>query len=242
MRETEYHASRDTNQAAAMSYVRKILAIVSKDIIAELRTKEMFSAMFVFAVLTIVIFNFAFDLRTGGEQVVDLAPGVLWVAFAFAGVLGLNRAFVLEKDRGCLEGLLLAPMDHTVVYFGKLLSTLLFMLVVEAIMLVVFTVLFGVNLFDLKLILIVLLGTLGFAGVGTLLSAVTAQTRAREVLLPILLLPIAAPVLIAAVKATAGLLDGLPLADVARWLQLLVAFDAIFPAVAFMTFDYVVKE
>jgi heme exporter protein B len=226
-----------------MSYLRKIGAIVWKDIIAELRTKEMFSAMFVFAVLTIVVFNFAFSLdRASGEQTIAAAPGVLWVAFAFAGVLGLNRAFVLEKDRGCLDGLLLAPMDHTAVYFGKMLSTLLFMLVVEAIMLVVFTVWFGVNLLDLRLILIVVLGTLGFAGVGTLLSAVTAQTRAREVLLPILLLPVAAPVLVAAVQATAGVLDGLPLAEIAAWVYLLVAFAVIFPAVAFMFFDYVVQE
>ena len=225
-----------------MSYLRKVWAIVWKDIIAELRTKEMFSAMFVFSVLTVVIFNFAFELRAGGAQVRAVAPGALWVAFAFAGVLGLNRAFVLEKDRGCLEGLLLAPMDHTAVYFGKMVSTLLFMLVVEAFILPVFTAFFGVSLFDPKLVLIVVLGTLGFAGVGTLLSAMTAQTRAREVLLPILLLPVAAPVLIAAVKATAGVLDGLPLAEIVRWLYLLIAFDLIFPAVALMTFDYVVKE
>jgi heme exporter protein B len=224
-----------------MNYLRKILAIVWKDIIAELRTKEMFSAMFVFAVLTMVTFNFAFELR-GVDRVREAAPGILWVAFTFAGVLGLNRAFVLEKDRGCLEGLLLAPVDHTAVYFGKMISTVLFMLVVEALILPVFTVFFGVNLLNLRLALIVLLGTLGFAGVGTLLSAMTAQTRAREVLLPILLLPVAAPVLIFAVKATAGVLDGLPLSEIARWLQMLVAFDVIFPAVAFMTFDYVVKE
>ncbi len=224
-----------------MNYLRKILAIVWKDIVAELRTKEMFSAMFVFAVLVIVIFNFAFELR-GIDRVREAAPGILWVAFTFAGVLGLNRAFVLEKDRGCLEGLLLAPVDHTAVYFGKMISTLLFMLVVEAIILPVFTAFFGINLLNLRLVLIVVLGTLGFAGVGTLLSAMTAQTRAREVLLPILLLPVAAPLLIFAVKATAGVLDGLPLSDIARWLQMMAAFDVIFPAVAFMTFDYVVKE
>ena len=224
-----------------MSYLRKILAIVWKDIVAELRTKEMFSAMFVFAVLVIVIFNFAFELR-GVDRAREAAPGILWVSFTFAGVLGLNRAFVLEKDRGCLEGLLLAPVDHTAVYFGKMISTLLFMLVVEALILPVFTVFFGINLLRPWLVLVVVLGTLGFAGVGTLLSAMTAQTRAREVLLPILLLPVAAPVLIFAVKATAGVLDGLPLSDIARWLELLVAFDVIFPAVAFMTFDYVVKE
>jgi heme exporter protein B len=225
-----------------MSYFRKVLAIVWKDIVAELRTKEMFSAMFVFAVLVIVVFNFAFDLRVSGERVRQVAPGALWVAFSFAGILGLNRAFVMEKDRGCLEGLLLAPVDHTAVYFGKMISTALFMLVVEALMLPVFTAFFGVNLFDLRLILIIILGTVGFAGVGTLLSAMTAQTRSREVLLPILLLPVAAPVLIAAVKATSGILDGLAMSEIAIWLQLLVAFDIIFPAVAFMSFDYVVKE
>jgi len=225
-----------------MSYLRRVAAIIWKDVVAELRTKEMFSAMFVFSVLVIVIFNFAFDLRVSGDRVRQVAPGALWVAFAFAGVLGLNRAFILERDRGCLDGLLLAPVDHTAIYFGKTLSTVLFMLVVEAFTLPVFTAFFGVNLFDGRLLLIVLLGTVGFAGVGTILSAMTAQTRAREVLLPILLLPVAAPVLIAAVKATAGILDGLALSEIARWLQLLVAFAVIFPAVAVMTFDYVVKE
>ena len=225
-----------------MAYLRKVFAIVWKDIVAELRTKEMFSAMFVFAVLVIVVFNFAFDLRVSGDRVREVAPGALWVAFAFSGVLGLNRAFVMEKDRGCLEGLLLAPVDHTAVYFGKMISTVLFMLVVEALMLPVFTAFFGVNLFDLRLVLVIVLGTVGFAGVGTILSAMTAQTRAREVLLPILLLPVAAPVLIAAVKATSGILDGLTMNEIARWWQLLLAFDVIFPAAAFMTFDFVVKE
>jgi heme exporter protein B len=198
--------------------------------------------MFVFAVLVIVVFNFAFDLRVSGERVRQVAPGALWVAFAFAGILGLNRAFVAEKDRGCLEGLLLAPVDHTAIYFGKMISTVLFMLVVEALMLPVFTAFFGVNLFDLRLVIIIVLGTVGFASVGTILSAMTAQTRAREVLLPILLLPVAAPVLIAAVKATAGILDGLTMADVSLWWQLLLAFAFLYPAIAFMTFDFIVKE
>ena len=225
-----------------MSYLRKVSAIVWKDIVAELRTKEMFSAMFVFAVLVIVVFNFAFDLRVSGERVRQVAPGALWVAFAFAGILGLNRAFVAEKDRGCLEGLLLAPVDHTAIYFGKMISTVLFMLIVEALMLPVFTAFFGVNLLDLRLVFIIVLGTVGFASVGTILSAMTAQTRAREVLLPILLLPVAAPVLIAAVKATSGILDGLTMAEIALWWQLLLAFAFLYPAVAFMTFDFIVKE
>jgi heme exporter protein B len=216
------------------------LAIVHKDIIAELRTKEMFSSMFVFALLVIVIFNFAFELRVANVK--QVAPGVLWVTFTFAGMLGLNRSFILEKDKGCLEGLLLAPVDRSAIYFGKMLGNLIFMSVVEAIVLPIFWVLFNPPLFSPALILILFLGTLGFAGVGTLFSAIAVHTRAREVMLPILLFPIVVPLMIAAVKITGGLLDGQPLSEMRNWLNLLVGFDIIFLTVSYMTFDYVVEE
>ncbi len=223
-----------------MRALRQLGAIVWKDISAELRTKEMFSSMFVFVFLALVVFNFAFELRV--DNVRQVAPGVLWVAFSFAGVLGLNRAFILEKDRGCLEGLLLSPLDRSLIYFAKVLSNLLFMLVVEALALPIFSALFNLPLLRPDLGVVVLLGTVGFAGVGTLFSAMVVNTRAREVLLPVLLFPIVTPVLIAAVKLTGGLLDGEPLLAMGNWLRLLVAFDAIFLAVSYMTFDYVVEE
>jgi heme exporter protein B len=223
-----------------IGFLRKILAIVHKDIIAELRTKEMFSSMFVFALLVIVIFNFAFELRVANVK--QVAPGVLWVTFTFAGMLGLNRSFILEKDKGCLEGLLLAPVDRSAIYFGKMLGNLIFMSVVEAIVLPIFWVLFNPPLFSPALILILVLGTLGFAGVGTLFSAIAVHTRAREVMLPILLFPIVVPLMIAAVKITGGLLDGQPLSEMRNWLNLLVGFDIIFLTVSYMTFDYVVEE
>lgn len=223
-----------------MAFAKKILAIVHKDIIAELRTKEMFSSMFVFALLVIVIFNFAFELRV--DNVKQVAPGVLWVAFTFAGMLGLNRSFILEKDKGCLEGLLLAPVGRSAIYFGKMLGNLIFMSVVEAIVLPIFWVLFNPPLFSPALILVVVLGTVGFAGVGTLFSAIAVHTRAREVMLPILLFPVVVPLMIAAVKTTGGLLDGQPLAEMRNWLNLLVGFDVIFLTVSYMTFDYVVEE
>jgi heme exporter protein B len=223
-----------------MVLAKKILAIVHKDIIAELRTKEMFSSMFVFALLVIVIFNFAFELRVANIK--QVSPGVLWVAFTFAGMLGLNRSFILEKDKGCLEGLLLAPVDRSAIYFGKMLGNLIFMSVVEAIVLPIFWVLFNPPLFSPALILVIVLGTLGFAGVGTLFSAIAVHTRAREVMLPILLFPIVVPLMIAAVKITGGLLDGQPLSEMRNWLNLLVGFDVIFLAVSYMTFDYVVEE
>jgi heme exporter protein B len=223
-----------------IGFLRKILAIVHKDIVAELRTKEMFSSMFVFALLVIVIFNFAFELRVANVK--QVAPGVLWVTFTFAGMLGLNRSFILEKDKGCLEGLLLAPVDRSAIYFGKMLGNLIFMSVVEAIVLPIFWVLFNPPLFSPALVLVIVLGTLGFAGVGTLFSAIAVHTRAREVMLPILLFPIVVPLMIAAVKITGGLLDGQPLSEMRNWLNLLVGFDIIFLTVSYMTFDYVVEE
>jgi heme exporter protein B len=223
-----------------MVYTRKVFAIVWKDVTAELRTKDIFSSMFVFALLTVVIFQFAFDLRADNVRLV--VPGVIWVAITFAGTLGLSRSFILEQDRGSLEGLLLAPVDRSAIYFGKLIGNLLFIAAVELLLLPAASVFFNISLISPPLLLIVLLGTVGFASVGTLFSALSVNTRAREVLLPILLFPIMVPVLIAGVRATGALLDGGTLSDIGRWLRLLVAYDGIFIAAAFLLFDYVVEE
>lgn len=221
-------------------FTRKVMAIVWKDLVAEMRTKEIFTSMFVFAFLVVVIFNFAFELKR--VELDAIGPGILWVAFTFAGVLGLNRAFVLEKDRDCLEGLMLCPVDRSVIYVGKLVGILIFMTVMEAIALPIFAVLSNLPLFLPELIPIIFLGTLGFATVGTLFSAMAVNTRTREVMLPVLLFPIVVPVIIAAVKATGQVLGGHPLSAAADWLNLLVAFDVIFFVVAFLTFEYVIEE
>ncbi len=222
-----------------MSYLSKVLAIVWKDVVAELRTKEMFSSMLVFSLLVIVIFNFSFDLRV--ENIAQVAPGVLWVTFAFASTLELNRSLALEMENDCLDGLLLAPMDRSAIYFGKMLGNLIFICTIEALILPIFSVLFDLNLIRPSLLLTIFLGTVGFAGVGTLLSAIAVNTRAREVMLPVLLFPIILPVVIAATKVTGGILDGIPLGDLAHWLRFLVAFDVIFLVVSYMTFDFVVQ-
>jgi len=223
-----------------MTFLRKVLAIVWKDVTAELRTKDIFSSMFVFALLAVMIFQFAFDLRADNVRVV--APGVIWVAITFSGVLGLSRSFILEQDRGSLEGLLLAPVDRSAIYFGKVIGNLIFILFMEALLLPVASIFFNISLVSPGLLLFVLLGTVGFASVGTLFSALSVNTRAREVMLPILLFPVMIPVLIAGVQATAGILDGEPLSEMNHWLRLLVAYDAIFFATAFLLFDYVVEE
>ena len=223
-----------------MNFLNKVLTIVWKDVLAELRTKEMFSSMFVFALLLLVIFNFSFELRI--ENIAEVAPGVLWVTFAFAGTLELNRSLSLEMEEGCLDGLLLAPMERTAIYFGKMLGNLIFISAIEALMLPIFSALFDLNLLQPALLLTIFLGTVGFAVVGTLLSAMAVNTRAREVMLPVLLFPIILPVVISAVKVTAGILDGLPISDLVRWLRFLTGFDIIFLVVSYMTFDYVVES
>lgn len=223
-----------------MGYLSKVLAIVRKDVRAELRTKDILSSMLVFAALSVLIFQFAFDLRADNVRLV--LPGVLWISITFAGVLGLNRSFILEQDRGSLEGLLLAPVDRSAIYFGKLIGNLLFIGVVELILLPLTSVFFNIWLVTPDLLLVLALGTFGFAAVGTLFAALSVNTRAREVMLPILLFPIMVPVLIAGVRATGALLDGEPLSETAQWLRLLVAYDAIFTAAAFLLFDYVVEE
>jgi len=151
----------------------------------------------------------------------SVATGVLWVTFAFAGTLGLNRSMAMEKDRGSLDGLLLAPVDRSAIYFGKALGNLLFMLIVEAIVIPTFSVLYNLNLLKAGLLLVVLLGSVGYIAVGTLLSSMAVQARTRDVLLPILLFPVAVPVLLASVKASNGFLIGLEMVEIWPWLNLL---------------------
>jgi len=221
-------------------YTKAVSAIVWKDLQAEFRSRELFSAMLVFSLLIILIFNFALELDVKTRQ--SVTAGVLWSTFAFAGTLGLNRSMAIEKDRGCLDGLLLAPVDRSAIYFGKLISNLVFMLVVEVIVLPIYSILYGINLFQPGLLLVILLGSVGYVGVGTLLAAMSVQTRTRDILLPILLFPVVIPVILAAVKASAGYLEGIEFSEILSSLSLLIAYDVIFIAVAFMVFDNVVEE
>ncbi len=234
------HPPLAADSSLLTSTLRALGAIVWKDLAAELRSRELLSAMLVFALLVILIFNFALELDVRTRATVT--SGILWVTFAFAGTLGLNRSMAMEKDRGCLDGLLLAPVDRSAIYFGKAIGNLIFMVVVEAIVLPVYSVLYNINLFKPGLLVVILLGSIGYVAVGTLLSSMAVQTRTRDVLLPILLFPLVIPVLVAAVKASNGFLQGLPMGDIWPWINLLIVYDVIFTAVAFMVFDYVVEE
>jgi heme exporter protein B len=222
------------------SFLRAAGAVVWKDLAAELRSRELLGAMLVFALLVILIFNFALELDVRARSAVT--AGVLWVTFTFAGTLGLNRSMAVEKDRGCLDGLLLAPVDRSALYFGKVVGNLVFMLLVEAVVLPVYSILYNVNLFVPGLLGVILLGSIGYVGVGTLLASMAVQARTRDVLLPILLFPLVLPVLVAALKASQGFLQALEFTEIAPWINLMLVYDVIFLTVAWMVFDFVVEE
>ena len=224
---------------SALAVVRQLLW---KDLVLELRTREILTSMVVFAMLVAVVFNFAFS--PSPQDALRLLPGMLWVTLAFASTLGLSRSFVLERDQQCLEALRLYPFDPGLIYAGKLLSNLLSLLAVEALLLPALAVIAGVPLLGHvgPLAAVLFLGSVGLVAVGTLFSAMSVNTRIREVLLPVLLFPLAAPVLISGVRATLGILAGRPWADVLPGVRLLVAFDVIFVVVGYFIFEYVVEE
>jgi heme exporter protein B len=229
-----------------MTLFRKAWVIARKDILAELRSREMLGSMGAFAVLIILLFAFAFDLRTGSAtstaRASTVTPGALWVVIAFVGMLGLSRSLTSEIDRGSFDALLLTPVDRSAIFLGKAVGIIIFMFVVEALILPLFVIFFNQPFLQPAIIVIVALGTIGYGGIGTLLSTMSANTRLREVLLPVLLLPIAIPALLAAVKCTAGALDGREFAEWANWFGLLVAFDLVMLGAAFLVYDYVVED
>ena len=228
--------SRLCGRARLLSTVR---ALVWRDLLVEYRSREVLGGGIVFALLSLVVFNFAIDLRPDTAE--DVAPGILWIGFAFAGMLSFGRSFAVERERGTLDGLLLAPIDRGAIYLARAATNTILMVIVELVGLPVFAALYNVRVAWGDMLLTIALGTIGFAGAGTLVAAIAASTRARELMLPLLLLPLTVPVLIASVKATAIALGARP-ADSPPWLQLLAGFDVIMVAASFLVFEYVLEE
>jgi len=213
-----------------------------KDVTVELRARERVNAMLFFAALVLFIFNFA--LGPDQEKLREVAPGLLWLAFLFTGMLGLARSFQAERENECFEELLLTPGDRESIYYGKLAGTVLFMVMAEALILPLFGILYNLDIWRHlpSLALVAFLGTVGFSAVGTLLAAMTAHLRAREVMLPLLLFPLTVPVILGSVRATEAILAGEGLAGVSHWLKLLVGFDVIFLVVSPLVFEFVLEE
>jgi heme exporter protein B len=223
-----------------MTFLKAASTVFWKDVLCELRGKEIVLSVLVFALLIIVMFSFAFE--PGGQTARLVAPGILWVGFAFAGVLGLNRSFAIEKERGSIDGLLLCPVGREAIFAGKMASSLVFMLVVEVVLLPLFAVLYNLPFALAPLLLIAVITTIGFSAVGCLFSAMAVNTRAREIMLPLLFFPLVSPILIAAVKASGIVLAGQSLSEAAMWLEIIGAFDLIFVAISAVAFEYVLEE
>ena len=224
---------------------RQFKAILRKDLTRELRTREMLVSMVLFVLLAMVVFHYAFAVKEN----VDLTyftGGMLWATFLFAMLLGLNRSFAQEKDERCLDGLLLCPVDRVTIFLAKTAGNFIFLLIIQAVAVPVFTLFFIERsyLADLPLfVLVLLLADLGICALGTLLATISMNTRSRDLLLPILFLPLIVPVLIAATAATTGIFaEGASLGDLATRLLFLLGFDLIFMVAAYGTYDFAIGE
>ena len=224
-----------------MTFARRAFIVVWKDLLVERRSKETLNALLFFSLLLLFLFQFA--LGSDRERLTSALPGLLWLGFILSGLLALGRTFIAERENDCWDALLLTPGDKSAIYLGKLAGNLLLMLAVEAILVGLFVVFLNLDIARALpgLALVAGLGTLGLASVGTLFAAMTAHVRARELLFPVLLLPIQIPVLLGAVKATEAILLGEPLGAVAHWLKLLTAADVIYLTVGVLTFDAILE-
>ena len=212
-----------------------VVAIVSKDLRAEMRSRELLSVMGLFALLSVLVFSFALELDRVARA--EAVSGVLWVTLIFASVLGLNRSLALESN---LDALLLAPILRSAIFVGKLAGNAIFTAAVGLVLLPLMTALYGMNLLDIRVIVTTVVGIFGFCTIGTLLATMTVHTRAREALLPIALLPVALPFLLTAVRATKGILAGA--SDWQVWLQLLLGITVIYLVLCHLLYGYVVEE
>jgi heme exporter protein B len=221
--------------------VRGALAILLKDVRIEWRTRESLASVFVLGVLLLVVFSVAHDPEP--EAAPALAPAVLWVTFVFTGLLGIQRGFLLERENDCLAGLLSAPLDPASIYAGKLAANVVLLGVTQAVVVPLVGLFLHLDLWPVLpgLVVVLVLGNLGFAALATLFAAVAVRTRAREVMLPLLLLPLLVPLLIAAVQSTRAVLaDGL--AGARDGIAVLAAFDVVFLVAGWLLFEYVVRD
>ncbi len=222
--------------------MRAALAILKKDLRMEFRSKESILAMWIFSLLIFVIFNFTFEVSR--LVMLEIAPGLLWVAFVFSGMFGLNQSFALEKENGNLRAMALMPVDGGQIYVGKFLSVTLIMLMFEALIFPIFIIFYDLQLSleMLKLIPVILAGTIGFTSLGTILSAVAVHTRNQQILLSMLLWPLVSPIIIWSVTLTGMVVSGEVTPAFYPLLLRVGAFDVIFFTLSYMLFDFILED
>ena len=221
-------------------YFKYIGIIYWKDVLVEIRSKEITLSVFVFSLIILVIFNFAFDPTA--KTVLYVAPGILWSAILFGGVLGLNRTFAMEINDGGWIGMIISPVPKDALFFGKVLSTFTLMVVVEGILLTLIIAMFDLHINWLAMVLVSFMALIGFSVLGTLFSAIAVFTRAQEVMLPILFLPLISPVIIAAVESSGQIFMGGDVFTVIDWLGLMAAINLLYIALCPFCFGLTLKE
>jgi heme exporter protein B len=205
-----------------------------------MRNREVVLSILVFSGLVLVIFNFAVELTVTNANTVG--PGVFWVAVTFSSVIGINRSFIVEKDGDAIDGLLLTPVSRDIILVGKTLGNFIFMFVALIVLMPTFTALFNVNILTVEISVIAVMALFGLSVLGTLFSAIAVNTRAREIMLPVLFLPLAIPILIAATEGTARITEGGGWGEAAQWIQIIGAFDVVFVVAALLTFGFLLED
>jgi heme exporter protein B len=224
-----------------MEFLRQLNLLLWKDLLLEVRRRESLLTMFFFGALMLFVFHFAFDLVP--ERVIDMTPGLLWLAFLFTGTLGLAQLFQAERENHCLDALLLSPLDRGALFLAKACFNLLLMSLVELIVIPLFWILFNLETWYLlpKLLLITSAGTVGFCVLGTMMSAITLRARARELLLPLVFFPLMIPVILATIQCLAAVLRAGEIGEALPWLRLLIGFDVIFVTLGVLIFDWIIE-
>ncbi len=224
-----------------MNYFKALFTIVKKDVLMEMRTKEVVNASLVFAILLVIVFSFI--MEPGSEVEKKIAGGIFWMAVTFSGILGLNKTMMSELEGGNFEALMLAPVDKSAIFFGKVISNMLVLILLEIILIPLFLIFYSINIVSHPLMIAVLfLATYGYALVGTLFSMISVRTNSREIMLPLLLLPIMIPILIAAILSTNIFISGSDIIYSYNWIKLTAVFDIIFTAVIFGIFSAIIEE
>ena len=225
-----------------MYFLKTIYWIVKKDFLAETRTLESVATTVVLALLILLICGFAFGPIFGDLD--KVAAGIIWIAIAFSGTLGLSRIFASERENGCFRALLMSPTNKGAVYLAKVISVLGLLIAVEVVLLPSFAVLFDYPVFRSlwPTLLCFLLGSIGFAAVGTVMATISSGTKRQEMLLSIVLFPLMVPVLISAVRSTGQLMAGSDFGEVANWIRMLIVYDLVFLVACFIVYDFVMEE
>ncbi len=247
MSETLSHSQSASARSRQLSSLRQFKAILRKDIVMELRTKEMLTSMGLYALLVLVVYFIALQSAGQNFEVRKIAAGLLWLVFIFTSLLGLNRSLVHEKDQGCLDALLISPIDRPVIFFGKAVGNLVFLVIVEVLIVPLFFFIFmaqtgGVSAGQIGLLALALLaGSIGIAGVGTLLATMSVNTKGKDFILAVLFIPIMFPLLLAVVSATSALLMGEVGFEAVYWQRMALAggYNGIMLLAAFALYEFV---